>query len=341
MNTFPASFFDGRSIRAHDVLVGRTADGGWTLTGEGIALSFAAAEVRVSDRLGTTPRILHLPDRARAETLAHEAISAALGEDATGAGGLPRSSLAALVHWLESRTRVAVAATVLVALAIGAMARWGVPAAAAGVATAVPPEVEAKAGRAALEQVGHFFAESHLTYTDQRRVRLLLDQLVEANGLPSTQLEFRRAGDMPNAFALPGWIVVMTDDLVTLAENDDQLGAVLAHELAHLEARHGLQSLLRESFALLVVAGVLGDLSTLTSFAAGLPLAILQNGYSREFEREADARALEFMDRAGIEREHLARILELLEESAGGEGGLSYLSTHPPTPERLQAIRGE
>ncbi len=149
-------------------------------------------------------------------------------------------------------------------------------------------------------------------------------------------------GPFPNAFALPGNTIVVADEFVRLAAQDDEIAAVLAHELGHLEKRHGIQSLLRNSMALLVVASVTGDLSTLTAFAGTVPFLLLQNGYSRGLEREADAYALVLMKERGINPGAFTSILKKMEAARPEKGpNFSYLSTHPDTKERAGLFRSD
>ena len=67
-------------------------------------------------------------------------------------------------------------------------------------------------------------------------------------------------------------------DSLRLNRRSFTIAAVLAHELGHVERRHGLQSVLRNSAALLVVSTITGDLSTLSTFSATLPFLLLQYG---------------------------------------------------------------
>jgi predicted Zn-dependent protease len=132
---------------------------------------------------------------------------------------------------------------------------------------------------------------------------------------------------------------VLTDELVQLAGDDRELVGVLAHELGHIEQRHALRSVLQKSALSLAVSLFTGDVSS--SFAAALPSFLLEARYSREFEREADAFAVEKLRAAGIDPAHLARMLERLRAHAGEPDHplIGYLQTHPPTPERIDAIR--
>lgn len=143
-------------------------------------------------------------------------------------------------------------------------------------------------------------------------------------------------GGLPNAFALPGNVIIVTDELVQLPASDDEIAAVLAHELGHLERRHGLQSLLRGSFAVLLVAAVTGDLSALTSFAGTIPLTILTAGYSRDLEREADRDALGLLRARGINPRAFSSALAKLDDAyASLQRNSTYVSTHPATAERM------
>lgn len=144
----------------------------------------------------------------------------------------------------------------------------------------------------------------------------------------------------PNAFALPNGDVVIFDQLIRLAENDDEVAGVIAHELGHVAHRHGLRQLIQSSVVSFVVGIYLGDVS---SVAASLGALVLESRYSREFEFEADAYAARTMVAAGRGTEPLAAMLERLEKSHDASGsagaGWSGLSSHPETAERIARLR--
>lgn len=154
---------------------------------------------------------------------------------------------------------------------------------------------------------------------------------------------FRRSEAIgANALALPSGTIVVTDGLVQLAAGDEEILAVLAHEAGHVQHRHGLRLLFQSSFARAGLSWLLGDVSALAAQVSG---TVLDAKYSRDFEREADRFALALLDENGISRDHFARILRRLEEEAarrgmGGSGSLlAYLSSHPVTDERIEAIQ--
>jgi Zn-dependent protease with chaperone function len=156
------------------------------------------------------------------------------------------------------------------------------------------------------------------------------------------RLEFRAAPAIgPNAFALPAGIIVVTDELIGLAQDDEEVLAVLAHELGHVRHRHTMRHLLQSSATALIIAGVTGDVASATSLAASAPALLVQTKYSRDFEREADRFAIDLLRKAGIGPQHFAAILARLETKRKGKTGVipTFLSSHPPTEEREALAR--
>jgi predicted Zn-dependent protease len=147
--------------------------------------------------------------------------------------------------------------------------------------------------------------------------------------------------------ALPAGIVVITDGLVQLAKSDDELTAVLAHELGHVQGRHLLRHVLQNSVATLLMATVTGDILSVTSLSATLPTALIDAKFSRDFEREADDAAVADLSKEGIPVSSYTAILQRLQaqldaktkDAAKGEKPYhNYLSTHPATRERINRI---
>lgn len=330
--TFSGTLFTGETLTATTVTLVAGGSRVFCQT-EGIVLDVAVAELRTSDRLASLPRFLYLPDGRTIATPDNDVIDALLA-------GQGRGWAVAAIHWLETRARMAAVATLLLVATVGGALWWGLPLLARNAAMAVPPSIEKQAGQSALLAINRLLAPSQLTRHRKARVNTQLDRLLAARPLPAKpELVFRSmGGKFPNAFALPGGFIVVSDELVTLA-NDDELAAVLAHEIGHWQLRHGLQGVLRSSSALLVVCTITGDLSTLTTFAGTIPFVLLQRGYSREFEEEADAYAVDLLRKTGINVAHFVAILKKLEEARPAQGqDLTYLSTHPATASRIRRI---
>ena len=170
-------------------------------------------------------------------------------------------------------------------------------------------------------------------------------------------VEFRDGGWIgANAFALPGGIVVMTDQLVELMANDNQIAAVLAHEIGHVHHRHSLRYVLQDSIIALAAMAIYGDASAVAGVAVTLPTVLLHAHYSRDFEREADNYAFELLKDTGRSPRELGLALAALEAGKNMSDTknsdhktdadsnnkqltrkLSYLSSHPATQERIEA----
>ena len=157
------------------------------------------------------------------------------------------------------------------------------------------------------------------------------------------RLVFRKSDALgANALALPSGVVIVTDGLVELAKDSDDVTAVLAHEVGHLAGRHGVRAVIQSALVSGLIALVVGDVSGL---AAAAPAALLNARYSRDLEREADAYAVTTLRAVGIAPTRLADMLERMEtqrSNAGQDGPagvVAYLSTHPTTEERLRTLR--
>ena len=130
----------------------------------------------------------------------------------------------------------------------------------------------------------------------------------------------------------------MTDALVGLGASDEELLSVLAHEAGHHVYRHGLRLAIESSSIFVAVGLLFGDVSG-SSVAVAVPVVLLNSEFSRGHEREADRYALALMRRSGHRSAFagMLRRLDRLISNVGGAHGASYLSTHPPTRERIEA----
>ncbi len=324
-------YYDGVTSEPTEVVVALDEHGVLHVAGLLGPVSHALAAVRIDGRLGTTARSLWFSDGAKCESNDQAAVDALARRQ--GKGGAGR-----WVHALESSWRSALGAVVLLMLLMGAGANWGIPFAARRVANAVPQAMAYDLGRGTLEVFDRTFLEPS-ELTDEQRQRLEREFAGMAAHYPDLPLSltFRR-GIGPNAFALPDGTVIATDELVKLSQNDQQVMAVLAHEIGHVHHRHSLRMALESSTVLLLVSAYLGDVTQLTTLSASLPGVYAQAHYSRDHETEADTFALEYMDQTGIARRNFADILRALQKASGpdGERGLQYLASHPPTSERVR-----
>lgn len=148
-----------------------------------------------------------------------------------------------------------------------------------------------------------------------------------------------------NAFAMGGGKVGVFTGLFKIIDNDDQLAAVLAHEIAHVAARH-VNERLSQNMVIqgggLLVGGIMATSGTgaLTANAVldayGLSTGISSVSFDRKKEKEADHIGVMYMARAGYNPEESIRLIEHLEAATSGLAAPpAFLSTHPSNPERL------
>jgi len=258
---------------------------------------------------------------------------------------VPRTSrVEAWADWLERRRTAALTAAVVTVVGVVLFFQIGLPWMANRLAPNIPPAMERVISAQAMALLDRLHLEPS-KLPAERRAGLQAEFATLVAGLPREadfRLEFRNAPKIgPNAFALPDGLVVVTDQLVALVEADDELLAVLAHEAGHHEHRHGMRQALQSS-AVVVVAGFLfGDLSGTGSLSVSIPVILLESGFSRDHEREADAFAFRLLTQRGRSPEDFATVMSRLSKhyGEGGSGPMSYLSTHPASAERIRAAR--
>jgi Zn-dependent protease with chaperone function len=249
----------------------------------------------------------------------------------------------------QQNWRAAAAAALLLLVLVGVGWRWGVPVVATGVLAVLPQAADKAVGDAAWQSIEERWLEpSFLPAARQAQLRDAFARSVAAAyppgpGLPAApvwQLRFAAADKNigPNAFALPGGTIVLTDALVELLKDqDDALIGVLAHELGHVRHRHGMRAFVQFSLVSAVASLVLGDFS---SVLAAVPAFIAQMAYSRDAEREADIESVRVMRASGRPPGALALLFERLQAEFPKRPALPMaLSSHPADAERLKFFR--
>jgi predicted Zn-dependent protease len=327
---FQAQYYDGKSSASREVRV-RAYSSEVEIVGEDVRARIPLAALKLAPPIPGTRRILQLADGAQLQTADEAAVTALF----------PKSSI---VDILERRWPYAIASLVVVALAAWWAVVYGVPLAARVVANSAPLKVEAVLGERTLQALDAAgCAPSALSAERQNELRQLLARLTNGlgDGYPY-RLELRNCQRIgANAFAMPGGTLVVTDAMVKLAQNDEQLLAVLAHEVGHVRHRHGLRLALQSLGVGALIAALAGDAASVTALAVAVPSVLLQSGYSRAFEEEADSYAFMRLKEIGVAPRHFADIMRRLEASHRRVAGddrhvLDYLSSHPNTESRIE-----
>ena len=334
MTSLAARYFDGQSSRVHDVAVELLDNRTLRLRGAGIERDEPLEHLRVSPRLARIARTIELADGARLLLDDHPLIDQ----------WFPLHN--PLQRWVDrlERHAHAVAASIVVCVLSGAVLfYWGVPWMSDRIAAQLPEQVETRLGEEVLAQLDRFagLAPSSL---DMERQSGLLERFAalkaDMPGAENHRLLFRNAAGIgPNALALPGGTVIITDQLVSLVNDEREIDAVLAHELGHQQQHHALRQTLRSSFVIVIAAMFAGDVSSASAVVVAVPTFLLQGHYSREFESEADAFALRTLAEKGTSPAWFAQAMRTLEAFVSDQGesddSPGYLSSHPQTRERI------
>lgn len=151
--------------------------------------------------------------------------------------------------------------------------------------------------------------------------------------------------DEVNAFALPGGYLYVNRGLISISGTEAELAGVIAHEIAHVVARHGAKALTRQ-LGLEIILGMISGrnptgVQRIAAQLAGIGGILSMLHHSREAEREADALAVVNLREAGYDPEGLTGFFEKLLEINDREPGTlaTMFATHPPSRERIENTR--
>ena len=326
-----ADCYDGRTSRKRKRLLRLTDEQHITLVSDDGETRYRIQDLVVSRRLGRTSRRVEMPDGVVCEISDNDAVDWLL---ATSGSPVPGR----LVDLLESSLRYVVVACVLTGLFLWGAIGYGIPQMARHVANLVPVAASTALGDDVLEVLDRtFFDASRLDETEKDSARALFARMIP--GLPPGyrfDLVFRSGQAVgANAFALPTGTIVVTDELIRVIEDPHELESILAHEIGHVIGRHSLRQLIQGSTIALVMMAVTGDISAVAAMSGALPVMLTETYYSREFEREADQYAYDYLSARGISGKHFVRILDRI---AGSGATVGFLSTHPSVDERVQTF---
>lgn len=142
--------------------------------------------------------------------------------------------------------------------------------------------------------------------------------------------------ETPNAFALPGGIIVVHTGLIAVTKRPEELAGVLAHEVQHVERRHALRGMVKELGWRGLWAVAMGDVAGSMAGQAVVELTSLQ--FSRDHEREADLHGFDALVAAGIDPSGLPAFFNTLGQVSGPQVP-GFLSTHPPSEDRDRTLQ--
>jgi Zn-dependent protease with chaperone function len=353
-----AKWFNGRSSRAREVLIVlEPGPKGPALRLHVLDLAHAASRRFEHDEVEWPPQ--WSADRApeRLTIALHEHGSIEIDQPLvwqqalTAAGARP-----GLAQRMQTRWAVLLGVLAVAVIGLVAFYRYGTPWAAAQLSRHIPLAWEQGLSQEALSEIERrWLKPSQLSPERQAALRASFDDLLRQLDpalkrypayRPRYELLFRR-GLGPNAFALPGGTLVMTDELVESATkaglSDDALLGVLAHEIGHVEHRHGTRLIVEQGVLNVGLGLALGDVSSVVSLASTVLTGL---AYRRQHETESDCFALALMARAQKPTAPMAELLLGLSQEPGapapqaqGSTMADWLSTHPATPQRAERLK--
>ena len=238
--------------------------------------------------------------------------------------------------------RWTVAAVIAAAWSLAAVFLIGVPRLAEPIARVLPERYRTQIADISWSQVEAFTVHCDDADAATQIVNNVAYRLMEQSGVANRDAIWITIADadFPNAFALPDNSIIVTDELIGMAEHPDELTGVLAHEIAHIEHNHIMKNVIRQIGAGIFFDVVFGGAGAGQAVAiASVNLAGLR--YSRDDETDADLRGLDYLDAAAINTGGLAGLFTKFEDYAAERGGdiPTLLSSHPASAERAAAAR--
>lgn len=215
------------------------------------------------------------------------------------------------------------------------------------VAQRIPPEMEIKLGNLIFTQ---FESEGKILEPGawDEDLKAITQPLL--NALESTPYDFRfylKRDSSPNAFALPGGIIVIHTGLIEMAETPEQVAGVLAHEIGHVVQQHSLRNMVHTAGFAILVQSIFGDISGLIAVIGDRATFLMSRKFSREFETEADEFGWNLLTQANIDPRGQIQVFGILkdyqEQTLGKESSaaldhLEIINTHPATGERIRKL---
>ena len=295
-------------------------------------------DINISPRLADTARSLRFPGGELFATRDNDSVDELLDI-------LKPSPWQKLLYKLETYKRYILLSLVLL-FAFGWWSfQYGVPLSAKIIANALPAPVYKQTENRVLKLLeNNLLKPSQLSASRKEQLKKHFQPVLKDHPDYKLQILFRHGGRLgANAFALPAGTIIFTDQMVKTSQNDNELTAILTHEIGHIVHRHGMRQVVQNSLLSFALLAITGDAAGTSEIFLTLPVILTQLSYSRDFEHQADQYALNYMQEHDISPNHFANILRRIDKEYNKrdkhEQKLKwkhYLSTHPLTKERLK-----
>ena len=317
----------------------------------------AISDIHVSDRLGRLERKITLGDGSVFVTDDHEGVDKALTYN---------RFFSRYMHILETKWTWMLTGIGLCIFTLVVGFTYGLPWVSRHMASVLPLPVSMFLGERALTFLDKdTLTPSKLDKIQRQAIRQQLQDQVfnqlDFAPLVPLSIHFRvwNEDEQPiaNAFALPSGAIILTDHLIGLLRHENELNAVVLHEIGHIKNKHGEQAVISASMLSLLAMLVFNDQSALLEMGVGLGAFLLSNCYSHTHEMQADRYALEQLVLHHKNPQHLSDALkrlahnnkqtedsaaETIEKTAQKEQSahwFDYVSSHPSDKVRYEQIQ--
>jgi predicted Zn-dependent protease len=322
----PVTYYDGLSSLPKEALLQWTAPDVLELEHEGVRSSWPVRDRRFSWEVtggalrlsfGQPPQVAIIKDAAVQRQFTEHFRRTAKDRKADATVPL---LLSRPVLFLVSMVAIGVAAYI-----------WLMPMLTGWLSTLLPLDADRRIGEA------YWSAMAPTLTLDTARSAALQRFGDELELAPDFKLTFHVAqDDQVNAFALPGGHIVVYTGILDGMKEPGELAALLAHEGTHVQLRHSMRGIMRELSGAVLLSLIIGDVGTLTTIVAERADDLRGLAYTRGLESEADAVGMERMAADSLDPQGMVKLLQLLEREAQDmPEGLSFLSSHPLTTERI------
>jgi Zn-dependent protease with chaperone function len=209
----------------------------------------------------------------------------------------------------------------------------------------IPPKFEQDVGDkffAELQQEETFIQDTNL----QSKIDLAVTPLLAS--LPTNQIQFRfhiMELPMANAFALPGGHVVVTTGLLKLVDRPEELAGAVAHEIAHVTQKHMFRKVISDMGPALLFQLFMGGQGGLVGVLGAGSQLLMTQGFSQEYELEADAVGWPHLINAHIDPRGLTDMLRKLkteeDKDRFSDMEIAALRSHPATQKRIERLEAK
>lgn len=297
------------------------------------AIKLNISSLSILPRVANTQRQIFMPDGSMFTTHDNDAVDAMI----TKISRQKKNTPASLLYYIESHIAAIAALAAVSIIAVIIFIRLIFPAIITHIAFSIPTSILNLISEKTVQYLDNqFFTATQLSPMQINTIHVqfkeFLTTIPDKNNF-TFSLKFRHSSFIgPNAFALPDGTIIITDDFVKLIQHKHELFTILAHETAHVVYRHGVRNILLNSGLLVAAIAIFGDIVSTTTIV--LPLLLIHNGYSREFERQADLYAVNYCKKKHICGKHFINLYKRLQQKAPANLP-TLLSTHPADEERI------